>query len=71
MVQHRYVFVFVFLLLLREPTGVFSFSFEEFEASCKARNALKYVSSLIRNLRMTVIRIDGVFVRHSVQLCKP
>lgn len=41
--QLRFFVCFFFLLtgLLREPTEVFSFHFKEFEASCKARKALK------------------------------
>lgn len=59
MAQSSFVFCFFFFLdLLREPTGVFSFYFKEFEALYKARNVLKMCFQPHRHLRMAVIYID-------------
>ena len=72
---HRVVFFFFFFLdLLREPTGVFSFYFKEFEALYKARNVLKmcfHPHKTLKNGCNTHRWIElmfQVFVRHSAQL---
>ena len=76
MAQSSFVFFFFsfFLDLLREPTGVFSFYFKEFEALYKARNVLKmcfHPHKILKNGCNTHRWIElmfQVFVRHSAQL---
>lgn len=75
---HRIFFCFFFLDLLREPTGVFLFFFffyfKEFEASYKARNALKMCFQPHKTLKngcnthRWIELMFQVLVRHSAQL---
>lgn len=67
---------FILIALLREPTGVFSFHFKEFEAACKARKALEIYFQSHKTLKSSYNTYKWtqpmfqVLIRHSFHLCK-